>query len=150
MLGDIDLIFGWWVYNDELQIKLFCSGSMIFGPWTLKFSQIFRCHHFISLIWDIDLIFGLRVYSDKLQINFEIHSGWMISVQITAVGLWNLAKYLVVTILFHYALRYWLDFWYLELQWRVKFYRYRTSCSYASVVDSWSYQDLLRQYCFIE
>ena len=32
MLRDIDLIFGIWVYNDELQIKFtFRSGSMIFG-----------------------------------------------------------------------------------------------------------------------
>ena len=32
MLGDIDLIFGMWVYNDELQIKItFRSGPMIFG-----------------------------------------------------------------------------------------------------------------------
>jgi hypothetical protein len=31
MLRDIDLIFGMWVYNDKLQIKIrFCSGSMIF------------------------------------------------------------------------------------------------------------------------
>jgi hypothetical protein len=52
---------------------------------------------------------GLRVYNDKLQINFEIHSGWMIFGQLTAVGLWNLAKYLVVTTFVHYDLRYWLD-----------------------------------------
>ena len=32
MLGDIDLIFGMWVYNDKLQIKFtFRSGPMIFG-----------------------------------------------------------------------------------------------------------------------
>jgi hypothetical protein len=32
MLGDIDLVFGIWVYNDELQIKMtFRSGSMIYG-----------------------------------------------------------------------------------------------------------------------
>jgi hypothetical protein len=32
MLGDIDLIFGMWVYNDKLQIKFtFCSGPMIFS-----------------------------------------------------------------------------------------------------------------------
>ena len=32
MLGDIDLIFVIWVYNDELQIELtFRSGPMIFG-----------------------------------------------------------------------------------------------------------------------
>ena len=96
MLGDIDLIFGIWVYNNELQIILhfvpvqwfldlglwnlakyfvvttlfryawkywldfwysdelqikftFCSGSMIFGSWTLKFGQIFSCHHFFSI-----------------------------------------------------------------------------------------------------
>jgi hypothetical protein len=33
MLGDIDLMFGICVYNDELQIKFtFRSGPMIFGP----------------------------------------------------------------------------------------------------------------------
>jgi hypothetical protein len=32
MLGDIDLIFGILVYNDELQIKFtFRSGPMLFG-----------------------------------------------------------------------------------------------------------------------
>ena len=32
MIWDIDLIFGLWVYNDELQIKFtFRSGPMIFG-----------------------------------------------------------------------------------------------------------------------
>jgi hypothetical protein len=35
------------------------------------------------------------------------------------LGLLILAKYLVITTLFHYALRYWLDFRYLELQWWV-------------------------------
>jgi hypothetical protein len=35
------------------------------------------------------------------------------------LGLLTLVKYLVVTTLFYYALRYWLDFWYLELQWWV-------------------------------
>jgi len=49
------------------------------------------------MIWDIDLIFGIRVYNHKLQINFEIHSGWLNCGQLTAVGLWTLAKYLVAT-----------------------------------------------------
>jgi hypothetical protein len=49
------------------------------------------------MLGDIDLIFDMRVYNHKLLINFEIHSGWMIFGQLTAVGLWNLAKYLVVT-----------------------------------------------------
>jgi hypothetical protein len=42
----------------------------------------------------------LRVYTHKLQINFEIPSSWIIFGQLTAVGLWNLAKYLVVTTFF--------------------------------------------------
>jgi hypothetical protein len=40
----------------------------------------------------------------------------MIFGQLTAVGLWNLAKYLVVITFFHYDLRYWLDFWYVNLR----------------------------------
>ena len=56
------------------------------------------------MIWDIDLIFGMGVYNHKLQIKFEICSGWIIFGQLTAIGLWNLAKYLVVTTLFHYDL----------------------------------------------
>jgi hypothetical protein len=35
----------------------------------------------------------MRVYNHKLKIKFEIHSGWRIFGQLTAVGLWNLAKY---------------------------------------------------------
>ena len=52
------------------------------------------------MIWDIDLIFGMWVYNHKLQINFEIHSGWMSFCKLTAFGLWNLAKYLVVSTVF--------------------------------------------------
>ena len=90
------------VYNHKLQVNFeIRSGWMIFGRWGLKFDQIFSCHHFISsMIWDIDLIFGMKVFNHKLQINVEIHSGWMIFGQLTAVGLWNLAKYLVVTTFF--------------------------------------------------
>jgi hypothetical protein len=117
MLWDIDLIFAMWVYNGKLQFGFtFRSGPMIiwpsYGPWNLKFCQIFSFRHFISLWFEILTWFLIRVYNHKLQINFEICSGWMIFGQLTAVGLWNLAKYLVVTTLFHYDLRYWLDFWY--------------------------------------
>ena len=94
-----------WVYNDKLQIKFtFRSGLMIFwpsyGPWTLKFGQIFSCYHFISLGFEILTWFLLWEYNHKLQINFEICSGWMIFGQLIAVGLWNLPKYLVVTTFF--------------------------------------------------
>jgi len=52
------------------------------------------------MICDIDLIFGMRVYNHKLPINLEKISGWMIFGQLTAIGLWNLDKYLVVTTFF--------------------------------------------------
>jgi hypothetical protein len=67
------------------------------------------------MLWDIELIFGMWVYNDKLQIKFTFRSGPMNFNRVMALGLWNLAKYLVVTTLFHYNLRYWLDFWYFKL-----------------------------------
>jgi hypothetical protein len=81
ILWDIDLIFGMWVYNDKLQIKFtFRSNDFwsSYGPWTLKFCQIFSCHHFFLLCLEILTWFLVWVYNHKLQINFEICSGWMI------------------------------------------------------------------------
>jgi hypothetical protein len=52
---------------------------------------------FFAMLWDIDLIFGMWVYNDKLQIKFTFCSGPMIFGWVMALGLWNLAKYLVVT-----------------------------------------------------
>ena len=63
---------------------------------------------FSAMLWDIDLIFGMCVHSDKLQIEFTFRSGPMIFGRVMALGLWNLAKYLVVTTFFRYAWRYWL------------------------------------------
>ena len=59
---------------------------------------------FFAMLWDIDLIFGMWMYNDKLQIKFTFRSGRMIFGRVMAFGLWNLAKYLVVTTLFHYDL----------------------------------------------
>jgi hypothetical protein len=74
MLGDIDLMFGIWVYNDKLQIMFtFRSGPMIFGRVMALWSNIQLSPLYFTIIWDIDLIFGMRVYNHKLQINFEIH-----------------------------------------------------------------------------
>ena len=67
---------------------------------------------FFAMLWDIDLIFGTWVYNDKLQIKFTFRSGPMIFSRVMALGLWNLAKYLIVITFFRYDLRYWLDFWY--------------------------------------
>jgi hypothetical protein len=61
MLGDIDLIFGIWVYKDELQIK-FHSGPMIFGRamarrlWNLAKYLVVSPLYF-TMIWYIDMIF---------------------------------------------------------------------------------------------
>ena len=84
LLWDIDLIFGMWLYLDELQFKCeFRSSRMIFwlsyGPWTCifcsncKFSRIF-----FDVLWYIDLIFGMWLYLDELQLKFEFCSGRMI------------------------------------------------------------------------
>ena len=82
MLGYIDLIFGIWVYNDELQIKFtFCFGSMIFGPWTLKFCQIFSCPHFISLWFEIltwFLVWECIMLSYRSSLKF-ISVGWFLA-----------------------------------------------------------------------
>jgi hypothetical protein len=51
-----------------------------------------------AMLGDIDLIFGMWVYNDKLQIKFTFRSGRMIFGLVMALGIWNLAKYLVVTI----------------------------------------------------
>jgi hypothetical protein len=64
------------------------------------------------MLGDIDLMFGIWVYNDELQIKFTFRSGPMIFGRVMALGLWNLAEYLVVTTFFHYDLRCWLDFWY--------------------------------------
>jgi len=65
------------------------------------------------MLGDIDLIFGMWVYNDKLQINFTCRSGPIIFGRVMALGLWNLAKHLVVTPFFRYAWRYWIDIWYV-------------------------------------
>ena len=59
---------------------------------------------FFAMLWDIDLIFGMWVYNDKLQIKFMFRSGPMIFGWVMALGLWNFAKYLVVTTFFRYML----------------------------------------------
>ena len=72
-----------------------------YGPWILKFSQIFSCHLFFSLCLEIltwFLIYECIMMSYRSSLHF-IPVQWFL-----ALGLWNLAKYLVVTILFHYNL----------------------------------------------
>jgi hypothetical protein len=135
MLWDIDLIFAMWVYNGKLQFGFtFRSGPMIiwpsYGPWNLKFCQIFSFRHFISLWFEILTWFLIRVYNHKLQINFEICSGWMIFGQLTVVGLWNLAKYLVVTTLFRSL---WFEILTWFLVWECIIISYRSTLKFVPV-----------------
>jgi hypothetical protein len=58
------------------------------------------------MLGDIDLIFGILKYNDELQIKFTFRSSPMIFGRVMALRLRNLDKYLVVTTLFHYDLRY--------------------------------------------
>ena len=80
VLWYIDLIFGMWLYLDELQFQFeFRSGRMIFG-WVMAlelvfFVQILSCPDFFDVFWDIDLILGMWLYLDELPFNFEFRSG---------------------------------------------------------------------------
>ena len=103
MLWDINLIFGIWVYSDELQIKCtFRFGPMIFGR--IMALGLWNLAKFFSLCLEILAWFLVYEYSDELQIKFTFCSCSMIFGRIMALGLWNLAKYLVVTTLFSLCL----------------------------------------------
>jgi hypothetical protein len=103
MIWDIDLIFGRSLYNHKLQINFEIRfGWMIFGQltavglWNLA-KYLVVTTFFLAMLGDIDLIFGIWVYNDELQIKFTFRPGPMIFGRIMALGLWNLAIYLVVT-----------------------------------------------------
>ena len=83
---------------------------MALGLWNLANYLVVTT--FFAMFGDIDLIVCIWVYSDELQIKFTFRSCPMIFSQVMTLGLWNIAKYLVVTTLFYYDLRYWLGFRY--------------------------------------
>jgi hypothetical protein len=109
-----------WVYNDKLQIKFtFRSGLKIFcpvtalGPWNLaKYLVVTTFFRYAWRYW-LDFWYMIWMYNDALQSKFIFRFGPMIFGWFMALGLWNLAKYLVVTTFFRYAWRYRLDFWYI-------------------------------------
>ena len=135
MIGDIDLIFGTWVYNDKLQIKFtFHSGPMIFGGvmhldfeiWPNTF--VFSCHHFFfAMLGDIDLIFCIWV-TDQVYISFRSNDFLPSYRYHMAVEPWNLAKYLVITILFH---RFEIFTWFLV--WECIVISYRSTLKFIPV-----------------
>jgi hypothetical protein len=62
------------------------------------------------MIWDIDLIFGIWVYwwvTDQVLISFRLNDFELIYAP------WTINFGQIFSC--HHALRYWLDFWYLEL-----------------------------------
>ena len=81
VLWYIDLIFGMWLYLDELQFKFeFCSGRMTFrlAMINLYFCSNFKLSRlFLDVLWYIDLIFDMWLYLDELQFKFEFRSGRM-------------------------------------------------------------------------
>jgi hypothetical protein len=129
VLWYIDLIFGMWLYLDELQFKFeFRSSRMIFG-WVMAlelvfFVQIWSCPNLsFYVLWYIDLIFGMWLYLDELQFKFEFRSGRLIFGWVMALELVFLFKFEVVRTFFWRPLIYWLDMWlYLdELQFKFEF-----------------------------
>ena len=72
---------------------------------------------FFAILWDIDLKFFMWMYNDNLQIKFTYCSGPVSFGWVMALELSNLVKYLVVTTLFHYDLRYWLYCWHMSVLW---------------------------------
>ena len=92
-----------------------------YGPWTLKFGQIFSCHHFFSLCLEILTWFLVWVYNHKLQINFEICSGWMIFGQLTAIWALKFGQIFIC----HHFISLWFEIltWFLVWECRVISYR---------------------------
>jgi hypothetical protein len=117
MIWDIDLVCGMRVYNNQLHINFeFHSGWMIFYQlttvWALKFGQYLVVTTFFSLCLNLltwFMVYECIVMNNRSKLIFR--SGVMIFGRAMALGLWNWAKYLVVIILFHYVLKYWIDFW---------------------------------------
>jgi hypothetical protein len=75
------------------------------------------------MLGDIDLMFGIWVHSDELQIEFTFRSGPMIFGRVMALGLWNLAKYLVVTTFFRYA-------WDIDLIFGMRVYNHKLQINF--------------------
>jgi len=53
------------------------------------------------------------VYTDELQMKLTFRSGTMMFGRVMALGLCNLANYLVITSWFRCVRRYWLDDWHM-------------------------------------
>jgi hypothetical protein len=54
----------------------------LYGPWTLKFGQIYSFHHFFSPC--LEILIWCLIYMYELQIKFTFCSGPMIFCQVMA------------------------------------------------------------------
>ena len=110
VLWDIDLIFGMWLYLDELQFKFeFRSGRMIFG-WvmTLELVFLFKFEVVRTFLWR-PLIFGMWLYLDELQFKFEFRYGQLTFGRVIAIELIFFVQILSCPDFFFYVL------WYIDL-----------------------------------
>jgi hypothetical protein len=75
MLWDIDLIFGIWNYNDELQIKFsFCFHWIIwpnYCPWILEFYIVFK------LLSPLNTTVLLDIWFDFWNVSVLLSRGWV-------------------------------------------------------------------------
>ena len=95
-----------------------------YEPWTLKFGQIFSCHHLFSLC--LEILTWFLVYE---CIMMSYRSSYFVPVQwFLALELWNLAKYLDVTILFH-----WFEILTWFLVWECMVISYRSTLKFIPV-----------------
>jgi hypothetical protein len=120
MIWYIDLIFwyGCIVISYRSTLK-FVPVEWFFANWffgrvvTLGFCNLATylvVTTFFTMIWDIDLIFGMWVYwwvIDQVLFSFRLNDFGLIYAP------WSINFGQIFSC--HHALRYWLDFWYLEL-----------------------------------
>ena len=121
VLWYIDLIFGIWLYLDELQFKLeFCSGRMIFG-WVMAlelvfFVQIWSWPDFSLTSFDI---LTWYLVSGYIGMSYSVHSNfvpveWLLA-ELWPSNLYILFKFEVVRTFLWRPLIYWLDIWYVAI-----------------------------------
>jgi hypothetical protein len=90
--------FVWSIGSTSYKKMYFCwhLQSYIFMSPPLSGRDIYSCTCSVTHVRNSE-IKQLPPYNDKLQIKFTFRSGPMIFGRVMALGLWNLAKYLVVT-----------------------------------------------------
>ena len=112
-LWDIDLTIWYvnlsWHNTDQVWVSLRLTYFYRSYCPLLKFS--FPAF-FSAVFWDIDLKYGIWICLDTIQIKFGFHYAWSTFIGVIALC-WNLVFRTFLCCL----LRYWLEFWYMNLSW---------------------------------